>query len=226
MDKISGVSIVIPTKNEEGSIGEVIDKVKKYSDDILIVDGHSADRTVEIASARGIKVIVDNNKGKGDAIRKIIKEINGQIVIFIDGDGSHEPDDIPQLVFPIVNREADMVVGSRYKGGTDDIKNNFDFFLRATGSNIITALINMKWHILLTDTQNGFRAITKEALCNLGLIEHSTTIEQEMVMKALKKGYRIKEIPSHEYPRQYGISSIVLSRVWYKYIWCLIKNLF
>jgi hypothetical protein len=95
--------------------------------------------------------------------------------------------------------------------------------LREVGSHIITVGINHRFKTKLTDSQNGFRAIKKEVASNLNLKENITTIEQEMIIKALKKGYRLKEVPAHEYKRKYGESVIKLRNVWFRYVYSWLK---
>ena len=107
------VTVVIPAKDEEGLIGEIVDQVKPYADEVLVVDGHSRDRTAEIATAHGARVIQDNGQGKGEALRLALARAEGEIVVFIDADGSHDPHDIPKLVAPIRAGESDLVIGSR-----------------------------------------------------------------------------------------------------------------
>ena len=117
----SRVTVVIPAKDEEGLIAEIVDAVKPYADEVLVVDGHSRDRTRDIAIARGARVVLDRGKGKGEALRLALDEAACDIVVFIDADGSHEPKDIPTMVAPILAGQADMVVGSRGKGGSDEL---------------------------------------------------------------------------------------------------------
>jgi len=220
------VSIIIPTKNEEQNIRDIIEKVKKFGDEILVVDGRSTDKTPTIVKNMGIKLIVDNGLGKGDGIRCSIREVSGEILVFIDADGSHDPEDIPKLIEPIKKGEADLVIASRRTGGSDELYGDFNKFLRETGSHIITLMINHRFKKNLTDSQNGFRAIKKEVAKNLDLKEDITTIEQEMLIKTLKKGYRVTEMPSHEYERKFGSSVIKLSMVWWRYIYSCIKYLY
>ena len=217
---------VIFTKNEEGGIAEVIRLTRPFVDDVYVVDGHSKDRTREIAAAEGAKILLDNGKGKGDGIRTAIKKIDFDILVFIDADGSHDPQDIPKLIAPIKEGRADMVVGSRGRGGSDELHGDIQKLLRMIGSDIILIAINYRWKSRLTDSQNGFRAVRTEAARTLNLKEDITTIEQEMTMKFLKKGYRIDEIAAHEYARKHGQSKIRLSKVWFRYIWSAVKNLF
>lgn len=217
---------VILTRNEEGGIADVVRSTKPFVDDIYIVDGHSKDRSREIAAAEGAKVLLDNGKGKGGGIRTAINKIDSDILVFIDADGSHDPQDIPKLVAPIKEGRADMVVGSRGRGGSDELHGDIQKLLRMIGSDIILIAINYRWKCRLTDSQNGFRAIRTRAARDLNLKENITTIEQEMTMKCLKKGYKVDEIPAHEYARKHGQSSIRLGKVWFRYIWSAVKNLF
>ena len=219
------ITAVICTKNEELTIGEMIEKTKPYVDEIIVVDGHSTDKTREIAQKMGVKVVLDHGKGKGDGIRVGIKEAKEEIIVFLDADGSHDPNDIPKLVKPIIENKADLVIGSRGRGGSDELHGDIEKLLRMIGSDIILIGINKKWNVHLTDSQNGFRAIRTSVARELNLKENITTIEQEMTMKCLKKGFRVDEVPTHEYARRYGKSVIKLRKVWFRYIWSFLKNL-
>ncbi len=219
------VTVVVPAKDEEGLIGEIVDAVKPYADEVLVVDGHSKDRTREIAAGHGARVIPDRGRGKGDAIRLAIDQAAHEIVVFIDADGSHDPRDIPAMVAPIKAGEADMVVGSRGKGGSDELHGTLEQFIRYIGSQLIMLAINYRWNVRLTDSQNGFRAIRRDVARKLGMTSNLTTIEQEMLMKALKQGYRVTEIPSHEYERRWGVSKVVVWKLWFAYVWSFLRNL-
>lgn len=220
------LTIVIPALNEQGSIAGVISGALSYSDDILIVDGHSRDNTVAIAASMGARVIYDNRKGKGDAIRSSIAHIKHEIAVFMDADGSHDPNDIPILVQPILENRADHVCGSRLLGGSSELHGGFDECLRLMGSSFITACINHRFKTDLSESQNGFRAIKLNVLKSLGLRENITTIEQEMTIKTVKQGFRMAEVPSHEYRRQAGSSNIKISKVAFRYVFSLIKYLY
>lgn len=220
------VTVVIPTKNEEATIASVIDSVKPYCNEILVVDGHSTDATEKISVENGAKFILDSGKGKGDGIRAGIRNASGDVIVFIDADGSHDPKDIPKLVKPILNKEADMVVGCRMTGGSDELHGDLGRFIRFMGSMIITLVINYRWNVRLTDTQNGFRAVKKDTASSVNLEENIFTIEQEMVMKFLRKGLKVVNVPAHEFARKVGISRIVIRRVWFRYGWSVIKNVF
>lgn len=220
------ITLVIPAKNESGSIQELITRAKPFVDEILVVDGHSSDSTREVAANAGAKVVLDNGSGKGDGIRVGIQEAAGEILVFMDADGSHDPQDIPRLVQPIREEKADMVIGSRMTGGSDELHGDIGRFIRMTGSHILLLMINYRWNVRLTDCQNGFRAIRADVARALNLKENAHTIEEEMVMKCLKKKYRIREVPSHEYARKYGTSTLRLTRTWYKFGLCILKHFF
>jgi hypothetical protein len=146
--------------------------------------------------------------------------------VFIDADGSHDPNDIPKLVGPIKADKSDLVIGSRQTGGSDELHGTLEQFIRYIGSQLIMLAINYRWNVRLTDSQNGFRAIRRDAAVQLGLRANLTTIEQEMLMLALKKGFRVSEIPSHEYERRWGVSKVVVWKVWFAYVWSVLRNLF
>ena len=219
-------TVVVPVKNEARTLAEVLHDASPYCSELLVVDGHSEDDSWALAVSAGAKCILDNGKGKGDALRCAISHISKDVVVFIDGDGSHDPRDIPSLVTPILNGQADHVTGSRLVGGSSELHGGFDEFLRLAGSSFITACINTRFRVRLSDSQNGFRAIRSEVLRQLKLQENTTTIEQEMIMKTLKLGFSMAEVPTHEYPRRFGCSNIRVGRVWPSYGLSLIKGLY
>jgi len=222
---VDKVTVAVLARNEEATIGDVVTAVTPYGSEILVIDGNSTDRTREIAESLGAAVHRDAGGGKGDGIRKAIEVAGRDVLVFIDADGSHDPADIPSLVAPIIAGEEDLVVGSRWTGGSDELGGDMGKFMRSTGSSIITLAINYRWGVRLTDSQNGFRAMAVRAGRQVHLTEDIFTIEQEMIMKFLKKGFRVGEAPTHEYRRRAGESQINVWRVWHKYVWCLIKNL-
>jgi dolichol-phosphate mannosyltransferase len=227
MALIEGLCIVIPTKNEEATVAEIINDCKQYTNKIIVSDGNSTDKTREIAEKLSVKVITDSGKGKGSGLRAAIDHIYDEdIVVFIDADGSHDPGDIPKLVKPIQDGKADHVTGSRLLGGSSELHGGFDEFMRLAGSSFITFCINHRFKIRLSDSQNGFRAIRGAVLKDLDLKENITTIEQEMIIKTLKKNYRMAEVPTHEYKRRHGESSIKIKKVFFRYVYSFVKYLY
>ena len=216
------VTVVVPALNEEATIGAVLDDVACYAEELLVIDGHSTDRTCAIARQKGARVVPDDGAGKGSAIRLGLKVATHPIVVFIDADGSHGASDIPSLIGPIQADAADLVIGSRMAGGSDELFSDVSEFIRLTGSMLINLAINYRWNVRLSDTQNGYRAVVRDVAVNLGMASNSTTIEQEMVMKALARGLRIINVPSHEYKRKGGQSKVIVARVWPRYVWNVI----
>lgn len=222
----SDVSVVIAAKQEAPSLGGVIDRTRRFTSEILVVVGQSTDGTAAVAAQSGASVLPDRGHGKGRAIRQAIPHIRTPVTVFLDADGSHDPEDIPLLVEPILSGEADHVVASRLRGGSSELHGGFDEFLRLAGSSFITACINRRFACRLSDSQNGFRAVRTSVLRELDLRENTTTIEQEMTIKTLRRGWRIAEVPSHEHPRAHGASHIRVWRDAPRYGYSLIKCLF
>jgi len=220
------VCAVIAAKQEGPTIGDVVRRTRAYVGDILVVVGHSTDGTADIAERSGARVLADGGKGKGEAIRRAIPLIQAPITVFLDADGSHDPEDIPLLVEPILTGQADHVSASRLRGGSSELHGGFDEFFRLAGSSFITACINWRYKCRLSESQNGFRAIRTSVLRQLNLVEDTTTIEQEMIMKTLRGGWRMDEVPSHEHSRAYGASHISVWRSAPRYGCSLVKNLF
>lgn len=219
------VTIVIPARNEERGIAELISLCRPHGDEVLVVDGRSRDETARRAMEAGARVVTDGGGGKGDGVRTGINEAAGDFIVFIDADFSHIPDDIPRLLAPLRDGTADLVLGSRAAGGSDEFMGTIDRFFRFTGSHLLLLAVNYYHGVLLTDIQNGFRAVRRDVALKLQLRENSHAVEEEMVMKCLKARHRIIEVPTHEQRRRYGASTLHLSRDWYRFIWCLIRNL-
>ena len=227
MSYLDKIKVVIPTYNEEKNIKEIIKNIKKFTKKIIVVVAKdTSDKTAEIAKKNGCKVIYDHGKGKGEAIKTAIDYINKKdIIVFIDADGSHEAKDIPKLVKPIIEDKSDMVIASRMLGGSDELHGTFVNWFKGVSTGFIQLIINWRFNVRLTDSENGFRAIKGNIAKNLKLKANDFDIEQEMVMKTLKKKYRISEISSHEYERKFGKPKLKLLKCGWKFIWRLIINL-
>lgn len=169
--------------------------------------------------------MMDNNKGKGDAYRVGINTAKGDIIVFIDADGLHEPNDIPKLAEPIVQGKADLVIGLRMLGGSDEFHGNTSNYIRMAGGGLITLIINLMFKTSLTDCLNGFRAIKKDVALTLNLKANQFDIKHEMIMKCLKRGYKVCEVPSHEYERKWGKSKLLTFRKAYLFFLHLLMEL-
>ncbi len=210
-------TVVIPTFNEAESLLPILHVVRQMADEVLVVDGHSTDGTEQVATAAGATVLRDNGMGKGAAVRQGLLAARNEIVVLMDADGSHDPTEIPGLIGPIVRNEADHVSGSRMIGGSDELHATVKQSVRLFGSQVITLFINYSQGVRMTDCQNGFRAIRRSVALDLGLTEDIHTIEQEMIIKTIRCGYRLREMPSHEFPRANGESTFRILDVWLRF---------
>jgi dolichol-phosphate hexosyltransferase len=195
----------------------------RHASEVLVVDGRSTDETAARAEAAGARVVSDEGRGKGRAIRQVIPLVSSEVTVFMDADGSHDPDDIPRLVAPILSGEADHVSGSRLLGGSSELHGGFDEWARLAGSSFITACINKRYGVRLSDSQNGFRAIRTDVLKRLSLRSRHTTIEQELIVRTLRLGFVVGEVPTHEYPRRAGVSHISVWRDGPRYVLSLVE---
>jgi glycosyltransferase involved in cell wall biosynthesis len=220
------IAVVIPARNEEATIADAVRRAKEFAHDVIVMDGHSTDRTAIRAREAGARVILDPGRGKGSALRASLDVVPAEVIVFMDADGSHDTADIPKLALPVARGEVDLCVGSRFTGGSDELSVNIGQLVRTVGNISMNIAINLRWGVELTDTLNGFRAVRRTAALAVGLREDRHTIEQEMVMKMLIHGYRVANVSTHEYSRQYGQSHINIWREWPRFVRCLIVNLF
>lgn len=186
----------IPAYNEEKTIGSIIIKLRKFVDKVIVCDDGSQDSTSEIVSYLGADLIYnDENKGKGYSVKRLLEHassMNAKIVVLLDADGQHDPSDVPRIIEPIINNEADIVIGSRFvKGSHSDIP-----FYRKIGLNVVNALNRNGTGI--KDTQNGFRAYSRAALVAMSQIKcNGYGVESEQLFIAAEHGLRIKEVPTN-----------------------------
>lgn len=217
---------VIPTLNEAATIAEVVQGALPHCAQVLVIDGGSNDGTVEIAQNAGAHVEVFRKPGKGRALIRALEMVPVPITVFMDADGSHDPNDIPLLAAPVLRDQADMVIGCRWTGGSDELHGDMNKWLRRAGSRVLMTLVNARYGVRLTDMQNGFRAVQTEIANKIGLREAGFTIEQEMMMKFLAGGFRAQNVPSHEYARRGGQAKLQLNRVWLQFGLVVLRHLF
>jgi len=209
----SGVSIVLPTLNEEESIVQALTALNETLQDpcIVVVDGNSADRTAELAKSLGAHVISQTGKGKGDALRQAFNSSQlasrgSNIIVITDADCSMPPTEIPMLV-KAVREGADLAKGSRFlaEGKSEDIT-----LIRRIGNRFFLWIVNNFWGTKYTDLCYGFMAFRKEALEKLtpDLRSEGFEVETEICIKAKKLGLKVAEIPSIELRRLYGRSRL------------------
>jgi glycosyltransferase involved in cell wall biosynthesis len=179
------------------AIGSIILKARKHASGVIVVDDGSTDSTAEVARLAGAMVISHvHNEGKGAGIRDAFitaKRIGADILVLIDGDGQHNPGEIPVMVEPILRDEADFVNGSRFlekKAGGNNVP-----LYRRLGQEILTMATNTGTRHKVTDTQNGFRAFSKKTFDCFSFREKGMAIESEMLIDASAAQMRLKEVP-------------------------------
>lgn len=194
------VCILIPTLNEEKSIGDVIDRfIKLGFTNIFVIDGHSTDRTVEIAKSRGAKVVLQSGKGKGQAIIEAFQILNDDVVVIIDGDGTYLPEEVHKLLEPIEKGIADHVVGNRFA----NFEKGAFTRLNLIGNKILNFFFRVMYGVELHDILSGYRALTRDVYKNVELKKHGFEIETELTVETLAKGFRIVEVPI-TYKKRHG----------------------
>lgn len=203
------ISLVIPTKDEAGAIGRVLKEVpKNIVDEIIVIDGNSTDNTAKEAAAQlragKDKFILQKKKGFGAALLETFKVAKGDVIIIMNGDGSHNPKDVLPLVNKI-RQGYEYVIASRYiKGGRSDD----DTMIRFIGNRTLTWLTNLLHGSHVTDSLHFFTAITSKGLKKLHLSSTGFEFCIEILIKAHKAGLKFAEIPVVERPRYAGKSKV------------------
>lgn len=165
--------------------------------EILVVDGYSSDATIDFARRMGANVIIERIIGYGNAIRKGINIAQGQIIVIMDSDYTYPGYYIPQLITPLIKHEADLMLGNRldyYDSSSMKISHLF-------GNLLLTTIFNFLFHSKIRDTQTGFRAFRKTLFEKLKLESKGIFLPTEILVKALKFHFKIKEIPIYYRPR-------------------------
>ncbi len=185
---------ILPAYDEEVSIGSMVLHARQHADRVIVVDDGSSDRTAEMAKLAGAEVISHPfNKGKGAALKTGFEEASRKgtrVIVTMDTDGQHDPEEIPKLVAPILAGEADMVNGSRYINGNGK---NTPFY-RRIGQNMLDIATNLNSGLKITDTQSGFRAFAAHTIPAFMFRSNGLAIESEMLMDAVNAGLKVKEV--------------------------------
>lgn len=215
------ISCVIPTKEEQETIRQVIELIPDFVDEVIIIDG-STDQTIQRAKSteRKIRVIEQKSGGKGTALRLGFEAVSREILVTLDADLSHDPRAISALIKELVEGNHDLVVGSRFLGHSFDMTP-----LRLILNELVNLTLRLLFEVNVTETQNGFRAIKKEAVGKMKLRSDGFPIETEMMIKAAKQGFSISEIPIIEYKRKKGTSKLNIFRLGYRIVKLILREL-
>jgi len=205
------LSVVIPVFNEEQTVGNIIKRVKavmaklgcKY--EIIVVDDFSGDQSLEISKKAGVRVYqLKAHMGKGYALRAGLAKAKGEIVVTIDSDGSHRPEELPLLLAPVLKNQADLAIGSRYLSQKPVVARR----LNAFGVRLFNFLIRLFTRTAVSDSQSGYRVMKSAVLADMHLKSGEYEIESEMLVKTAKLGFRVVEVPITFEQRTYGRSRL------------------
>ncbi|MFH0958620.1 MAG: glycosyltransferase family 2 protein [Pseudomonadota bacterium] len=212
------VSVIVFEINEIDGMRAMMPKIKKeWYDELIVVDGGSNDGTIEYCHANGYPIFVQSEKGVGAALNEAVRKVRSDIIVIYAPDGSFEPDQIP-LITEQIRQGVDVVNVSRYMNGTKSLDDNF---FTATGNRIFTVLANLMFPYRFTDflyTYLGFRRSLIEAL---GIDNKERTWGQILLLRAIKRGLRVVEIPGVEHARIGG--DVKVPKI--KAAWALVRTL-
>lgn len=205
LKSVAKIAIVFPALNECEAVGKILDEVKNvmtdYDFDLVVVDGHSTDGTDKIAKKHGAIVLYQPGKGYGDALKTGFlyakNKLNSEILVMLDADLTYDPKDIPKLVRPIMDGDAELVIGNRFAGMQEGAMPA----VNQIGNKAISTLANMSLGIGISDTQSGMRAFKAELLDEVNLMAVGMPFALEMLAKARSVNSRMLELPISYRPR-------------------------
>jgi glycosyltransferase involved in cell wall biosynthesis len=201
------VSVVVPTLNEAANLPHVLPQLAPFADEIVLIDGHSTDDTLEVARrlCPEVRVVIEEVRGKGAALQRGFAACSGDIIVMIDADGSNDPAEIPRFVGALLSG-ADFAKGSRFLqgGGTADMP-----AYRKAGNRIFVWLVRLRFGSRYSDLCYGYNAFWSDVVDELTLDCNGFEIETMMNIRALRAGLDIVEVPSFEEARIHGESKLL-----------------
>jgi glycosyltransferase involved in cell wall biosynthesis len=200
-------TLIILTLDEISGAENLFDKIPfQTADECIVIDGGSRDGTIEFFRRKGLKVIVQDKKGRGEAFKTAFEVASGEGLVFFSPDGNEDPADIPRLIKLL--ETSDMAIASRFMKGARNEEDGLLFPWRSWVNRAFTLLANIFWNRnkFITDTINGFRAIRKDAFGRLAPDASGFSIEYQMTIRAMKLRLEVKEIPTRESSRIGGAS--------------------
>lgn len=227
MSQIKTLTIIIPVYNEKNTIEQIINKLKKVKifnikKQIIIVDDCSTDGTRDILrkiNENNIEVVFkEKNEGKGAAIKTAIPYIKGEVTIIQDADLEYDPEDIPKLLKPIMEEEADVTYGSRFLG-----THRAFLFWNYVANKILNFITNILFNTILTDMETCYKMFKTEIIKQINIKSKGFDFEPEITAKVLKRGYKIYEVPINYYGRSYEEGKKIRAKdgfiAFFKIIW-------
>lgn len=201
------IAVLIPCYNEELTIGKVIEDFARElpKADIYVYDNNSKDNTSQIAKEKGAIVVREYRQGKGNVVRSMFRDIDADIYIMVDGDDTYPADAARKMIQPIIDGEADMVIGDRISNGTYSQENKRIF--HDFGNNLVKGLIGLLFKSEIKDIMTGYRAFNRYFVKTMPILSDGFQIETEMSVHALDKKFLLKEIPIDYRDRPEGSKS-------------------
>jgi glycosyltransferase involved in cell wall biosynthesis len=202
-------TLVLLTLDEIEGITALFDRIPwDAADESFVVDGGSTDGTHEFLSEKGIRVVGQEKKGRGEAFRIAFAEAKGDVLCFFSPDGNEEPSDIPRL-FAAIEAGADLAIARRFGKDARNEEDDLRLPLRAWANRAFTWMANLLFNHgpYVQDTINGYRAITRSAFDKLAVDAQGFLIEYQMTIRAMKLGLKITEVPTIEFKRIGGQST-------------------
>jgi len=200
------VSVVIPAYNEAKNLPYVLPLIPDCIDEVILVDGHSIDDTIEVAQrlVPKIKIIEQTGRGKGNALRCGIAASTSDIIVLMDADGSTDPREMERFIEVLLSG-ADFAKGSRFihGGGSDDLT-----LLRKLGNRALHSIVNYLFRVRFTDLCYGYNALWKGCLDFFEVDCEGFEVETLICLRSCKANLKIVEVPSYEHPRIYGKSNL------------------
>jgi glycosyltransferase involved in cell wall biosynthesis len=205
MNKKHKIAILIPCFNEEKTIANVINdfRLQLPDADIYVFDNNSTDNTVSEALRSGAKVRYEKRQGKGNVVRSMFRKVDADIFVMVDGDGTYPADKVPELIRPVIEDEADMVIGSRLHAMSESRFKP----LNRTGNKMFLFILNNIFKVNITDLLSGYRAFNRQVVKNLPVLSRGFEIETELTVKCIERRYRIFEVPVNLSSRPEGSKS-------------------
>ena len=209
MTDVTGLSIIVPCYNERETVGEVIRRLLdvdfRLRREIIVVDDGSTDGTGDVVRRfHGVRLIRHpKNMGKGAAIRTGVASSSGRVIVIQDADMEYFPESIPRLIEPLLKGEADMTLGSRFLGCCEGMATT-----HLLGNRILSFVTSVLCGHGITDVMTGHKAFRREVFDSLRLTARSFDVETEIVAKAIKVGWRVREVPIRYRRRERGRAKI------------------
>ncbi len=199
------IIVFLPCYNEEQTIGKVIDdfRIQLPEAEIVVFDNNSTDKSVEIAESKNVTIYHEKKRGKGNVVKTAFNKLEADYYIMADADDTYPAEEIKKLMQPVIDGEADMVVGTRLEqAGSKELKQ-----LHRFGNKLILFVLNFVFRAKFKDILSGYRIMNRDFVKSVPLLSEGFEIETEITIQALERGFRVKEIPISYRERPTGSES-------------------